>query len=74
MGAAENAVHKWTGDGKPEDRIYFAVIMTVDPFPVIHSGHVDASRRKWSIREHREGKASGKTFEILIMCQETNLE
>ena len=73
MGAAENAVHNWTRDGKPEDRIYFAIIMTVDPLPVIYSGHLDASGRKQSIREHREGKASRKTFELLIMCQETNL-
>lgn len=46
MGAAENAVHKWTSDSKPENRIYFAVIMTVDPFPFIYSGHLDASRRR----------------------------
>lgn len=72
-GAADNAVHKWTRDGKPEDRIYFAVIMMVDPFPAIYSGHLDASGRKQSVREHREGKASRKTLELLIMCRETNL-
>lgn len=67
MGAAENAVHKWSRDGKPEDRIYFAVITMVDPFPGIYSGRLDASGGKWSIREHREEKASRKTFELLIM-------
>lgn len=67
MGAAENAVHKRARDSKPKGRICFAVIMTVDPFLVIYSGHLDASGRKQTIREHREGKASRKTFELLIM-------
>lgn len=56
-----------------EPRIYFAVIMTVDPFPAMYSGHLDASGRKLRIKENRQRKASRKTFELLMMCQETNL-
>lgn len=44
--------------------------MALDPFQEIYSGHLDASGRKQNIREHREGKASRKTFELLVMCQE----
>lgn len=34
--------------------------MTVDPFPVIYSGHLDASGRKCSIRECGEKSPPGK--------------
>lgn len=67
--AAENAEHH-KGWGP---KIYFAAIMTVDPSPVMYSGHLDASGRKQRIKENTEGKASRKTFELLHMCQETNL-
>lgn len=47
--AAENAAHNkgW------EPRIYFAVILSVDPFPVMYSGHLDASGRKENKIKHR---------------------
>lgn len=64
--AAENAAHNkgW------EPRIYFAVIMTVDPFPVMYSGHLGGNR----IKENTEGKEnSRKTFELLIIFLGTNL-
>lgn len=67
---AGNRAHKWIKDGRWQDNL---VIMTVDPFPVMYSGHLGASGRKCSKREHREEKASGKTSELLVMCQETNL-
>lgn len=64
--AAENAVHNKGG----EPRIHFAVVMAVDPSPVMDLGHLGGNR----IKANTEGKKnSRKTFELLIMCLETNL-